>query len=397
MNLDMRTAFVFLVIGHLFTILLITAYRFGQSKDQAFNAFYGAKCLQAAGWGLAMFRGGIPDVFTVSMANTMLFLGAALEAIALLMAIDAFHRKTLRFYIGLTTLCILLFHVIILVADSERFRITMGSLGMSLLLLLPAIRMVSRKSSSMLMRLIGSVYCLVAIGALFRAVIGWAGTMVTFFEPSIYQSLSFLSLFLLMFVGNTGFVLLSKEKSDRELNKLASFDDLTEIFNRRTFMIEANDAIANCRKNGQPVSFLLMDVDHFKTINDTYGHDIGDMVLREYAFKVRKMLRNGDCLGRYGGDEFAILLPGADEKKSEEMAESIRQAVEQSYGKLPIPYTLSIGVVTVSAADILPLDKLYKLSDMALYKAKQEGRNRASRSQVDPPAEKEQPESIKVV
>lgn len=380
----MRTAFAFLVVGHLFTVILITAYRFGQYKDRAVNAFYGAKWLQASGWALSMFRGGISDTFTVSAANTALFLGAALEAIALLRAVDAYNRKTFRLYIVLTTICILAFHTIIVLDNTERYRIVMASLGMSMLLMLPAIRMVSTKNGSMLMKVTGSMYCLVSAGALLRAILAWdTHEPVTLFEPSVFQTLSFLSLFLLMFVGNTGFVLLSKEKSDRELHKLASFDDLTGIWNRRTFIIEAKATIDACRKKGQPVSFLLMDIDNFKTINDTYGHDTGDMVLKEYASKVREAIHDADLLGRYGGDEFAVLLPGADEQLSDEMAESIRSAAELSYGKLPISYTLSIGVVTVTADTILPLDKLYKLSDNALYIAKQEGRNRASRSQPD--------------
>lgn len=397
LDLDMRTAFVFLVVGHLFTVILITAYRHGQNKDRAVNAFYGAKWLQASGWGLAMFRGGIPDLFTVSMANTALFLGAALEAIALLRAMDAYHRKTLRLYFVLTTIVILLFHIIIVVADTEEYRISMGSLGMALLLVLPAIRMLTRKNGSMLMRVTGGMYCLVAVGSMIRAIISPFAT-VTFFEPSIYQALSFLSLFLVMFVGNTGFVLLSKEKSDRELHKLASYDDLTGVWNRRTFIIEAKEAIADCQKKGQPVSFLLMDIDHFKTINDTYGHDTGDTVLREYASKVKGALQGESLLGRYGGDEFAVLLPGADERKSGEMAEVIRDSMQQCSGQLPISFTLSIGIVTATADQTLPLDKLYKLSDEALYKAKQEGRNRASRNQVEVVDGKQQVSgSVKVV
>lgn len=398
-ELDMRTAFVFLVVGHVFTVILITAYRHGQNKDRAVNAFYGAKCLQATGWGLAMFRGGIPDLFTVSLANTVLFLGAALEAIALLRVMNVFHRNTRRFYIGLTSSCILLFHIIIVLANTETNRIAMGSLGMSLLLILPAIRMVCRKKGSTLMRVAGLMYCLVAAGSLIRAIIAWIPHInVTFFEPSIYQTLSFLSLFLLMFVGNTGFVLLSKEKGDRELHKLASYDDLTGVWNRRTFILEAKESIADCRKKGQPVSFLLMDIDHFKTINDTYGHDTGDMVLREYAAKVKGALTSGDLLGRYGGDEFAVVLPGADEKQSGEMAEAIRLSMLQCSSKLPISFTLSIGMVTVTAAQMLPLDKLYKMSDEALYKAKHEGRNRASRGHMEVVAGEEEPQgSVKVV
>lgn len=384
LNLDTNTALVFLVVGHLFTIILITAYRHGQNKDRAVNAFYGAKWLQASGWALMMYRGGSTDTFLISVSNTVLFVGTAIEAVALLRTIDAFSRKTLRLYFVLTAFFIVLFHMVIFLADTERNRIAVASLNMSMMLVLPAVRMIWTKNGSMLMKVTGWLYCLVSIGALIRAIIALDTSMsVTLFKPSFYQSLSFIGLFLLMFVGNTGFVLLSKEKSDRELHKLASYDDLTGIWNRRTFILEAKNTIDAYQKKGLPVSFLLMDIDNFKIINDTYGHDTGDMVLREYALKVHGMLQDGDLLGRYGGDEFAVLLPGADERKSDETAESIRRSIEQSYGKLPISYTLSIGMVTLTPEAMLGLDKLYKLSDNALYKAKQEGRNRAARSYAD--------------
>lgn len=379
-QLDVTTAFISIVAGQIFTIVLITAYRHGQNRDRAVNTFYLAKWLQAIGWGIAIFKGIMPLNITVSLANTALFIGATLEAIALMRAIDAYNQKTRKLYIVLTGCCILIFHAAILFANSEENRIAIASMNTGLLLILPSIRMLEGKKSSMLMKLMGVMYIIIAIGAVMRAVLAWfTSESLSLYEPSLYQAISFLSLYILMFLGNIGFVLLSKEKADQELLHIASFDDLTGIWNRRTFMNAAEQAITNCYNKAKPVSMILMDIDHYKMINDTYGHDVGDAVLQEYSKHVQSVLRVGDLIGRYGGDEFAVLLPDTDEKQAQEVAEAIRMTMNHSNMNLPMKITLSLGITTSNVAEGHFLPSLMKQSDIALYRAKHRGRNQAAR------------------
>lgn len=378
-QLDVTTAFISIVAGQIFTIVLITAYRHGQKRDRAVNTFYLAKWLQAIGWGIAIFKGIMPLHITVSLANTAIFIGAALEAIALLRAINAYNSKTRRLYIALTGCCILIFHAAILLGNSEANRIAIASLNTGLLLIMPAIRMLEGKKSSMLMKFMGVMYMIIAIGAMLRAIMAWySSESLSLYEPSLYQAISFLSLYILLFLGNIGFVLLSKEKADQELLHIASYDDLTGIWNRRTFMNAAEQTIANCYDRAKPVSMILMDVDHYKMINDTYGHDVGDVVLQEYSKRVQSVLRVGDLIGRYGGDEFAVLLPNTDVNDARAIAEAIRSSMKQTSIQMPMGITISIGLAVSSAKEELLLPTLIKQCDIALYKAKQNGRNQVA-------------------
>lgn len=121
-------------------------------------------------------------------------------------------------------------------------------------------------------------------------------------------------------------------------------------------------------------------MDHFKEINDTYGHDTGDVVLEEFALTIKDNLENSDLFGRLGGEEFAVILCGLDEASCDRKAEVLRKAVMKTPPqKLLQGYTVSIGVITIMPDQEIWINKLYKLSDKALYQAKQEGRNRVVR------------------
>jgi len=159
-------------------------------------------------------------------------------------------------------------------------------------------------------------------------------------------------------------------KGDLEFS--AVYDNLTKVFNRRTFI-----KLYNKLKNKPiPKAIILFDIDHFKSINDTYGHDIGDKVLRKVAATVRKRLRKDDIVARWGGEEFAILLPNTDKKAATVVAEKLRTALKE----IKIPemknrqITASFGVTEAKQGE--PLEKVLKRADEALYEAKRSGRDR---------------------
>ncbi|WP_181873111.1 GGDEF domain-containing protein [Fontibacillus phaseoli] len=383
--LDMKTVFVLLALGHLFTVLLITAYRYRQAKDTAVNTFYVSKWFQSATWGILAIPGLAFQMAFLSLANSIFLCGVALETMALLKVTGGYGGRSRRYYYLLMLLSIGAYNLVVLFHNAEVLRISIVSLSIAAFLFPPVLRMTGSKERSTLSMLVGYMYFIVAVALLVRTGMSWFSTgVVTMFEPNLYRNLSFLCLYLIMTLGNTGFVLLSKERADTELLKLASYDDLTGALNRRTFILEAKRNLAIYEKKQMPVSFILLDLDEFKTINDTYGHDIGDEVLRDFSDKMRGQLKEGDLFGRYGGDEFAILLPGADELKSDEAAESLKLSVEQApCGGRLFEYSISVGVITVVPGPEVPLERLYQSSDKALYLAKQAGRNRVARTRLE--------------
>lgn len=169
-----------------------------------------------------------------------------------------------------------------------------------------------------------------------------------------------------------------RKATEARLLELATTDSLTGLFNRRRFMELAEREFARGKRYQGARTMLMMDIDHFKRVNDTHGHDVGDEVLRELARISRTALRELDILGRLGGEEFGVLLPETEAGPAMDVAERLRRAIEQT----PIPtgvgelrITVSIGAAT-SKDDAETVETLLKRADVALYEAKQSGRNR---------------------
>ncbi|MDX2424135.1 MAG: diguanylate cyclase [Amphritea sp.] len=177
--------------------------------------------------------------------------------------------------------------------------------------------------------------------------------------------------------------LLAREYANRQLYsshliELATKDFLTNVSNRREFYLRANHEINRSQREQAPLALLMMDLDHFKKINDSLGHSAGDDVLAEFARLVQENIREFDLLGRIGGEEFAVLLIATDQLKAEETAERIRQVISEhvfpSLSGSTLQCTVSIGVAVLDGEETL--DRLMVRSDEALYAAKDKGRNR---------------------
>ncbi|SEI11010.1 diguanylate cyclase (GGDEF) domain-containing protein [Rheinheimera pacifica] len=189
-----------------------------------------------------------------------------------------------------------------------------------------------------------------------------------------YVALSLIALLLLiLFIAA-----LSLKRRNRRLHNLAMTDELTGIANRRRIMLLAEQERVKARDTALPLSFLILDLDHFKQVNDRYGHEAGDLALQQFSLTVSSLLREQDHFGRTGGEEFLIVLPDTELQHAEVIAERLRSAVAAicvSNSKNPFSITCSLGI-TQSRPDEL-LNITLGRADDALYQAKDEGRNRA--------------------
>lgn len=172
---------------------------------------------------------------------------------------------------------------------------------------------------------------------------------------------------------------LSKRKVlEKSLRQLADHDSLTGLLNRRSFVERVNQEISRFDRHNCELSYMIIDIDKFKAINDTYGHLTGDVVLKAFAKKISGILRENDFIGRIGGEEFAIALPGTTMKSAHEMGERIRKEIaghDLKYKSVNINFTVSIGISRFMLAKESFHD-VFSRADSALYHAKNTGRNK---------------------
>jgi diguanylate cyclase (GGDEF)-like protein len=183
-------------------------------------------------------------------------------------------------------------------------------------------------------------------------------------------------------VGGTIFKYLDGDSVEslfhEEIYRMTIIDGLTQIHNRRFLLEFLEREMSRAQRYGRPLSLMLMDLDHFKRINDSFGHIAGDHALREVASCIKARVRKEECFARYGGEEFALVLPDAERSNVLSFAEKLRKLIEARevvFEKQPIPITLSIGVAQLSSEHTDP-HAFIAAADDRLFRAKEAGRNR---------------------
>ena len=170
-------------------------------------------------------------------------------------------------------------------------------------------------------------------------------------------------------------------RDQQRLGKLATQDPLTELYNRRGFYGYLRQWTSYATRYGHPLSVLLIDIDRFKTINDTFGHPAGDDALKTVAEALRRAVRTSDIVGRYGGDEFAILAPETDRGELVQLMERVLTAIRETqvdFNETRAQLTVSVGGAYVSDGIPVRPEQLLAAADQALYDAKGSGRDRAA-------------------
>jgi diguanylate cyclase len=165
-------------------------------------------------------------------------------------------------------------------------------------------------------------------------------------------------------------------KANQELHKIVRLDSLTNIANRMSANEHLEQEFARYERSKVPYCVMMIDLDHFKRINDLYGHPAGDKTLKDFADLLRSNVRKGDFVARFGGEEFLVILPNTPESEGKLAAENIRMAVQNAVFEQAVKLTISIGIASASAS-CRNAQKVISEADQALYQAKRSGRNKS--------------------
>jgi diguanylate cyclase (GGDEF)-like protein len=382
MNLDPRTLLFSLILTYGLSVLSMffaASSQAGSRTRDGMGKWTAALFLLAMAWVLIAARGKIPDIFSVIIPNGFMAAAYAL----MLAAIHEFQRRRAPRWQYLVPVALTLLMVTVLLADIRaRFIGDFFIYGFQMVLIARALLSERKNSAGRAWRLLLGGVAMIMLVLVSRAYVALTGH-VEFAQPQNtlalhpVQVIAYIAIMATAVLGSIGFVLMVKERSDSEVMHLAMTDSLTQIPNRRALMKSAEQALA--RRSGLPVSILMIDLDHFKPINDTYGHQTGDEVLCQVVGRLNGRLRQHDVLGRYGGEEFCVVAPDSDAKGVLALAESLRERIAAtpfatSHGE--ISASVSIGITTCEANAMCKLDEILAQADAALYTAKQAGRNR---------------------
>lgn len=210
----------------------------------------------------------------------------------------------------------------------------------------------------------------------FRAIVLPFSGIKHLFHPNMVNTITFFSVLIADQLRNSGFIMMVIQRLQGDLKAQANIDFLTKTFNRRAIQEQLSNEELKYYKMGKTFSVVLLDIDRFKSINDNYGHDGGDIVLKHLSEVLKQNLRKRDILGRWGGEEFIVILPDTPIDRALIVAERLRKSVESNPAANGlIQHTISLGVATFMQHG-KTMEKLIKNVDTALYQAKKTGRNK---------------------
>lgn len=328
--------------------------------------------------GLASMRGILPDALTIIAASGMLLLGQFLLVIGL----QRYSGKTPHWRPTLDAIGAVLIIITWLTYGTHNYQgrifiMALAHIGFFSFGALLAWRAEPRGFGSRFLTVVFLLGVAVAVWrvATLTATVDEADEV---FDYNLIQQV-YLGMFSLGVLGlSIGFILLANERLRVELEFMATRDPMTGAFNRRAFFSRAEVEWARSMRSGRPLAVIASDIDFFKKVNDTHGHHVGDLVIKDYARRAAEMLRFPDIFARFGGEEFVMLLPDAGLDDARHVAERIRHEIESHHDKALPPYTVSLGMAVAQgrAGQAADIQALIAEADAALYRAKQGGRNR---------------------
>jgi diguanylate cyclase (GGDEF)-like protein len=375
--MDSFTAGMALIIVQLCVTLVMTGVYFATPREKCTRYWALAEILMSMGILLIVLNAGAPRYFLLMVGSTSLVWGSVLQFWGTQIFYKKRESKT-GWAIGI--LYALLLGLFIMMQAGVTARLLLLSATMLIVLILNFRELwigpqAGRTFGNLLT--IGAV-SLLLLNNIFR--IGVLMFQAQDFQPNTRLLPGVVALYLVPLSGTllyaTGLLLMYFERIVAEKHHLATHDELTGMLNRRAIVAGGEREVSMALRNHQQLTIAFVDVDYFKRINDTLGHEAGDIVLTEVAQLLRKTCRNIDLVGRYGGEEFCIVLPGVDLRNAPAVGERLLNAVREYRFENQYPMTVSIGLASLPEnTNDRSWTNLINRADAALYKAKESGRN----------------------
>ena len=372
--IDIPSFLLALGVGNIAFAVLMAGYTHGGPPNPGLRLWMWARCgigaCQLLGWSRPHL--GIPAVHGIEGAGWVLAVSLEVAAYCIFFGFERWRRV-------LVPVSALALAVILAAASAGTPVSYMSALVASIVALYAAamawiLLRPRRHGVSLLQWIIGANDGLFAVMVALWAASGLSGAPM---GQGAAQEGAYMAGYLLMIVNGFGFLLLCKQKDDLEMTRLATTDSLTGLPNRHAFLEHAESARQAALRMRQPLALVMIDIDHFKQINDRFGHATGDEALAEFARTARNVLRAHEVVGRLGGEEFAAVLPGTDLIGARQAADRLRLAVRGATvitSGVSYTMTVSIGVVVLHPNEAL--GAALARADHALYAAKSGGRDR---------------------
>ncbi|PUA98103.1 diguanylate cyclase (GGDEF)-like protein [Acidovorax sp. 107] len=352
----------------------------GRRRD-GLGLWAAALLVNAIGHLLIMLRGLIPDVLSIVLGNLLL----SSVFVGLISAVYQFQGRPVRWPLLLAPPLLVLVFVSVFINNFPA-RVSFVGLSIGLQAVWALLAAVSHRHET-----VGRGQWLLVAGLAVEAVVLGGRAVVavsthaeatSILQSSALQTLTFFATFSVVLVSSVGFVFMLRDRADENNRVLAALDPLTGVANRRSLITALDRDVARAQRMREPMALLMVDIDHFKDVNDQYGHPAGDRVLCSVVNVLRQRVRAQDLVGRYGGEEFLVLLPDTGLAGAEQLARELCKAAEESRCPVDgvpgpgIAVTVSIGVFGGRLESGDSWDMLIAAADRALYQAKNNGRNR---------------------
>lgn len=378
----MRVLFVFAAVLLLCGSLWLLAVRLSSSSLRGLGWLSGAAALSGGGLALAADYGHGPLIISVVLASELMLLANVLIELSLLELLEK-ETRTPFFNLSIVVVSTLLMPFFTYEHDDYRVR----TMLVALLMALQAIRNAGllwsrwkRKQRSAFFYTCAGLCSLVCCQLARAVIVGYSWVPNTPLADNWYQNFTLAAYLLNSLWIVSGFFWLATLQLTEKLADMAGTDHLTRLANRRVFCEWMQRELLRSLRISVPFSLLVIDLDHFKRVNDAYGHSAGDEILRTSVERMQDSVRGIDVLGRWGGEEFVALLPRATVEAAELVAERIRKNMEAPFkihtrhGVQTIVITVSLGVTSYRGGEDT-IDDMFDRADTALYRAKEAGRN----------------------